>query len=105
MEPVYNWFRNHFQNLVKFDKDTFKDFNDEKVLELKEKIEELKDGEILILDNLRQDLREKENDEDFAKKIASLGEIYVNEAFSVSHREHASMVGIPKFLDQKYNIK
>lgn len=59
----------------------------------------MKDGEIIMLENLRQhyDL-EKANDESFARSLASLGDIYVNDAFSNSHRMHASMIGIPKFL-------
>lgn len=55
-------------------------------------------GTIYLLENLRFDKGEEANDPEFAKKLASLGEIYVNEAFGVSHREHASIVGIPKFL-------
>lgn len=61
-------------------------------------IEQIEDGEILLVENLRKDSREKENSEDFTKEIASLGDVYVNEAFSVSHREHASIVGVPKLL-------
>lgn len=53
---------------------------------------------IEVKSNLRENTGEKDNDENFAKELASLGDIYVNDAFSVSHREHASIVGIPKFL-------
>jgi phosphoglycerate kinase len=56
-------------------------------------------GDILLLENLRQDYdAEKANDQEFAANLAALGEIYVNDAFSNSHRAHASMVGIPKLL-------
>lgn len=51
-----------------------------------------------LLPNLRENLGEKENSEEFAKELASEADIYVNEAFSVSHREHASIVGVPKLL-------
>ena len=51
-----------------------------------------------FLPNLRNDSREEVNDESFAKELASKAEIFVNEAFSVSHREHASVVGVPKLL-------
>lgn len=61
-------------------------------------VQEMEAGEILMLENLRFHKEEEENDEEFAKKLASLGEIYVNDAFSDSHRSHASIVGIPKFL-------
>lgn len=53
---------------------------------------------ILLLENLRFHPQEEENDHAFAGKLASLGEIFINEAFADSHREHASIVGIPKFL-------
>ncbi len=55
-------------------------------------------GEILMLENLRFDPREEDNSLEFAKELSALGEVFVNEAFSVCHREHASIVGIPKFL-------
>lgn len=51
-----------------------------------------------ILENLRQNKGEKENSEEFAKELVSLADIYVNEAFSASHREHASIVLVPKLL-------
>ena len=51
-----------------------------------------------LLSNLRENAGEEANSEDFAKELASQADIYVNEAFSVSHREHASIVGVPKFL-------
>ncbi|MBX4189130.1 phosphoglycerate kinase [Candidatus Parcubacteria bacterium] len=51
-----------------------------------------------ILDNLRKKPGEKANDEAFAKELASLADIYVNDAFPVSHRAHASVVGVPKFI-------
>lgn len=55
-------------------------------------------GQILLLENLRTDPRETANDEGFAKELASLGDIYVNDAFSAAHRMHASIVGVPKYL-------
>lgn len=66
--------------------------------EFKQKKDALKSGEVLMAENLRQDHREKENDGEFGKAIASLADIYINDAFSNAHREHASMVGIPKYL-------
>lgn len=48
--------------------------------------------------NIREDKREEANDKSFARELASLGDIYVNDAFAVSHREHASLVGVPKLL-------
>ncbi len=66
--------------------------------ETRRKIDNMKNGGVLLLENLRSDEREKSNDTNFAKELASLGDIYVNDAFSVSHRKHASIVGLPKFL-------
>jgi phosphoglycerate kinase len=58
----------------------------------------LKPGQVLLLENLRYDPREEKNDAAFAKELASLGEIYVNDAFTNCHRAHASMVGVPALL-------
>jgi 3-phosphoglycerate kinase len=65
---------------------------------VKEKISSMSEGEMILLENLRFHQEEKENNQDFAKELASLGDIYVNEAFAVSHRSHASIVGVPKYL-------
>ncbi len=61
-------------------------------------IEEMKNGDVLLLENLRKEKGEKENGLDFAKKLAKYGDIYVNDAFPVSHRSHASIVLLPKIL-------
>ena len=75
------------------------DFIDEVVGEkVKAKVNEIKPGEFLMLENLRFDKREEENDEGFTKSLASFGEVYVNDAFSVSHRKHSSIVSLPKLL-------
>ncbi len=55
-------------------------------------------GSVFLFENLRMHPEECGNDENFAKQIASLGDLYVNDAFPVSHRKHASIVGVPKFL-------
>jgi phosphoglycerate kinase len=52
----------------------------------------------ILLPNLRENPGEEANSEEFAKELAAQADIFVNEAFSVSHREHASVVGVPKFL-------
>lgn len=62
-------------------------------------VPQMKNGDVAILENLRAlDTGEKENSADFAQKLAQFGDVYVNEAFSVSHRLHASIVGLPKLL-------
>lgn len=58
----------------------------------------LKGGEMLLLENVRFHKEETENDANFAQKLALLGDIYINEAFDVSHRNHASVAGVPALL-------
>lgn len=58
----------------------------------------IESGKIFLIENLRFFEGEKNNDLKFAKALASLADIYVNEAFPVSHREHASIVGVPKLM-------
>lgn len=58
----------------------------------------LKDGEVLLLENLRWNKGEEANDEHFVRELASLADIYVNDDFTVAHRRHAGVVGVTKFL-------
>ena len=67
--------------------------------ETKKDIQNTNFGEVILLENLRFHAGEEGNDENFAKELASLADIYVNDAFSTCHRKHASMVGIPAILD------
>lgn len=66
--------------------------------ETEKKVNSLKKGEIVLLENLRRETGEKKNSPSFARALSRYGEIYINDAFSVSHREHASIVGITKYL-------
>lgn len=59
---------------------------------------ELKPGEVVMLENTRFHPEEEKNDPDFAKKLASLGDVYVNDAFGSAHRAHASTEGVARFL-------
>ena len=61
-------------------------------------IEKSPQNDLILLENLRFHPQEEKCDLDFARKLASLGDFFVNEAFSVSHRKHASVFGIPQFL-------
>lgn len=58
-------------------------------------------GEILLLENLRFHKEEKDNNDKFAKELAKLGDIYINDAFGTCHRNHASIVGAPKHMKKR----
>ena len=58
----------------------------------------MKEGEVVLLENVRFDAREEKNDPEMAKELASLAEIYVNDAFGTSHRAHASTAGVADYL-------
>ncbi len=62
------------------------------------KIVEMKDGDVLLFENVRINPGEKANDPEFAKKLSAMADLYVNDAFAVSHRNHASIVGVPQYL-------
>ena len=61
-------------------------------------VSKMKEGDVLLLENLRYHPEEEKNDEDFARALAKLADVYVNDAFGAAHRAHASTVGITKFL-------
>lgn len=88
LKPVYEYFRDKYR--IKFSEDFYPEIPGE--------ISLLEDGEMVLLENLRKYDEEKKNDDAFSRHLASFAEIFVNEAFPVSHREHASVVGIPKYL-------
>lgn len=58
----------------------------------------MRDGDVVLLENLRHDSREESNDPGFAKALAAYGDIFINDAFAVSHRAHASVVGVSALL-------
>jgi len=66
------------------------------------KAKALSDGEVLLLENLRFEAGETKNDEALASKLAAMAEFYVNDAFGVSHRAHASVEGITHFFDDEH---
>jgi phosphoglycerate kinase len=61
-------------------------------------VKALKDGQVILMENLRFHKEETDNDPEFAKKLASLGDIYVNDAFGAAHRAHASTEGVTKYF-------
>jgi phosphoglycerate kinase len=86
LKSVFEYFKNIYPEMV-FVNDYFPN-----------SIGEGDPSEIVFLENLRKYPEEKADDENFARHLASFAEIYVNEAFPVSHRKHASIVSLPKFL-------
>lgn len=86
--PVYEYLRKYFPEII-----FASDFS-----ELKIAIQNAGAGDLILLENLRNWPGEKSCDENFINELASFGDIYINDAFSVSHREHASIVGLPKKL-------
>ena len=61
----------------------------------------MQDGDVLLLENLRYHAEEQANDPEFSRQLASLADVYINNAFAVSHRAHASVVGITEFVADK----
>ena len=71
-------------------------------VDAKQKASELQDGDVLLLENLRFEMGETNNDEELSKKLASMADIYINDAFGVCHRAHSSVEGITKFFDENH---
>lgn len=89
LEPVHKELQKFFD--IKFVKDIYE--NDAKAT-----VDSMQDGEIVLFENLRMWEGEKANDSKFAEHLASFASIYVNDAFAVCHREHASVVTLPTLL-------
>jgi phosphoglycerate kinase len=94
LKPVYEYLKKVLKAPVKFLEDITSEEAD-KVLE------ELKEGEVLLLENIRFYEGETKNDLEFAKILAKFADIFINDAFSVCHRNHASVVGVPKLVSEK----
>ena len=93
--PIYKYLKEKLKTNIYF-------FTGEINKETKNKFSYLKSSEILLLENIRFYKGEEEDDENFASNLASLGEIYVNDAFSSSHRKQASIHNITKFIKNTY---
>jgi phosphoglycerate kinase len=68
--------------------------------EVKAIINKMKEGDVVLLENLRFHAEEEDNDPVFSKQLAELGDVYVNDAFGAAHRSHASISGITKYISQ-----
>ncbi len=95
LTPIYKFLKEQLDTNVYF---FMGDINEE----TKSKFAYLKEGEIILLENIRFFEGENKNDDSFARKLASLGDIYINDAFSCSHREQASIHKITKYIKESY---
>jgi phosphoglycerate kinase len=93
--PIYKYLKERLKTNMYFYTGEIND-------EIKVKSSYLKEGEILLIENIRFFKEETENDENFSKKLGELGEIYVNDAFSCSHRKQSSIHKITKFVKEIY---
>lgn len=94
LEPVVGVLSKKLGKSVKFLKDCIGG-------DVKIAVQDLKPGEVLLLENLRFHKEEEANDPQFAEELASLGDVYVNDAFGTAHRAHASTAGVAAFMQEK----
>ena len=93
--PIYKYLKKTLQTNVYF----FMGNLDEQA---QDKFSHLKEGEIILIENIRYFKEESDNDEKFSKKLGSLGDIYINDAFSCSHRKQASIHNITRFIKKSF---
>jgi phosphoglycerate kinase len=93
--PIYKYLKKSLQTNVYFFMGNLDD-------EVQDKFSHLKEGEIILLENIRYFKEESTDDENFSKKLGSLGDIYINDAFSCSHRKQASIHNITKFIKKSF---
>jgi len=92
LKPIFNYLEKKLNGKIYF----YQEKIDDKAVNASNK---LKSGEVLLVENIRFFKEEENDDENFAKNISKLGDIYINEAFSCSHRKQASIHKITKFID------
>ncbi len=95
LAPIYKFLKEKLKTNVYF-------FTGEINEETKNKLSYLREGEIILFENIRFFKGEIENEENFAKKLASFADIYINDAFSCSHRKHASIHKITKYVKKSF---
>ena len=95
LTPIYKYLKKKLQTNVYFYMGNFDD-------EVQDKFSHLKEREVILVENIRFYKEEEDNDDDFSKKLASLGDLYINDAFSCSHRKQSSIHKITKFMDNNY---
>lgn len=95
LRPVANYLSNELNTKVYFAEDCNSEI-------AKKVVSEAKSGEVVLLENLRYYAEEEANDDDFASNLASLGDVYVNDAFGTAHRAHASTFAVAKKFDNRF---
>jgi phosphoglycerate kinase len=93
--PIYKYLKKALQTNIYF---FMGDFDNE----MKDKFSHLKEGEVILIENIRYFKEETDNDEGFSKRLASIGDIYINDAFSCSHRKQSSVHNITKYINKSY---
>ncbi len=93
--PIYKYLKDELRTNVYFFRGTFDG-------ETKEKFSHLKGGEVILIENIRFFKEETEDGQDFSKRLGELGDIYINDAFSCSHRKQASVHSITKFVKKSF---
>ena len=93
--PIYKYLKRKLETNVYFFTGNFDN-------ELKNEFSHFRGGEVILVENIRYFKEEMDNDENFSKKLASIGDIYINDAFSCSHRKQSSVHKITKFIDKRY---
>ena len=93
--PIYKYLKKTLQTNVFFFMGNFDD-------KVNDKFSHLKEGEVILIENIRYFKEETDDDENFSRKLASLGDIYINDAFSCSHRKQSSIHKITKFIDKSF---
>jgi phosphoglycerate kinase len=93
--PIYKYLKKALQTNVYFFMGKFDH-------EMEDKFSSLKEGEVILIENIRYFKEETDNDKKFSKKLASLGDIYINDAFSCSHRKQSSVHNITKYIDKSF---
>ena len=93
--PVYKYLKKTLQTNVYFFMGKFDE-------EVEDKFSHLKEGEVILVENIRYFKEETEDEDNFSKKLGSLGDIYINDAFSCSHRRQASVHKITKYVKISY---
>ena len=91
LEPVVERLKELLDMPILFEKELFSEH-------MHKMLRTMKNGDVMVVENIRFHKEEEENDEQFAKKLADLADIYCNDAFGTAHRKHASVAAVTKYI-------